>query len=301
MMKYKSLLSVVSILMSTTYANADAGFAFDGAMSLSYSNFNTEGFATNQIAFNLVSDIKFSDKLSLGLDVDHGRLSANGTTANLERIQLEPTVVLANGSYAGAYYQDASVDVYIFGVSLESYGVFGGYDAKSWALDGYIGKSKLDLGNDVTSNNFGATFTLRPNEKLDVFGHFAQGSPSDNISSSETISVTAIGGEYRVKPGLMTYAAFERFQVSGQHADGYAVGAGYDLSSNGSKLPGTVTVEVGKIGASYVDQTNVTVGWLIPLGNGKLQPLSSMVRTARGGIRSPLVAAFGSMGGFGSF
>ena len=291
-----------ALLLAASSAQAEGVLPFDGVMSLSYTAFNSKWSSANQSAFNLVSDVNFSDQFSMGLDIDYGRITSNGDSANLNRFQLEPTLRLPNGSYLGAYYQDASVQVTPAGFSLASYGIFGGYDAAKWGVDAYLGTSTVDMmGNSLDSNNIGLTVTLKPTDKLEVFGHFAQGNPSDLLDGIETISVSAIGAEYDFEKGLMAYWAVERFDLAGQNVTAFAIGAGYDLVAHGSKVPGTITLEAGQSLWGDVDltQTQVTVGWLIPLGNGEVQPLSSILRTARGGTRSPIVAGFGSMGMLG--
>jgi hypothetical protein len=155
------------------------------------------------------------------------------------------------------------------------------------------------MGNSLDSNNIGLTVTLKPTDKLEVFGHFAQGNPSDLLDGIETISVSAIGAEYDFEKGLMAYWAVERFDLAGQNITAFTIGAGYDLVAHGSKVPSTITLEAGQSEGGGVTLTQVTVGWLIPLGNGEVQPLSSILRTARGGTRSPIVAGIGSMGMLG--
>ena len=119
------------------------------------------------------------------------------------------------------------------------------------------------------------------------------------MNGIDTISVSAIGAEYNSQNGLVAYGAVERFAFLGESVTGFTIGAGYDLVAHGSKVPGTITLEAGQSEGGGLTQTQVTVGWLIPLGNGEVQPLSSILRTARGGTRSPIVAGFGSMGMLG--
>lgn len=272
-------------------------------MSLSETAFKSDWQSADQIAFNLVSDIRFSDQFSMGLDLDYGRIGVDGEHASLNRFQLEPTMHFVNGSYAGAYYQDASVTVSPLGISLQSYGAFVGYDNKNWSVETYVGTTQLSVFSEsVSSTNIGVSGTLRPTDNLEVFGRFDRGQPSDEIGISEMISMSAIGAQYVFPKGIMAYGVLERFNLMGQYLNGFAVGGGYDLAAYGAKIPGTVTIEFARADAGQgLTQSQVAVGWLIPLGNGKVQPLSSLARTARGGIRSPLVAGFGDFGLLGIF
>ena len=96
-------------------------------------------------------------------------------TLHLTRFQLEPTLHLANGAYVGTYFQNASISMTPIGLNIESFGVFGGYDAQVWSIDGYIGDTSVSaLGESIDSTNIGATFTVRANEKLNLYAHLAQ-------------------------------------------------------------------------------------------------------------------------------
>ncbi len=292
-----------ALLGAATSANADGGLKVDGGLSFSLTRAEVGGMTFDQAAFNLVSDLWFSQQLSLGFDLDFGRLSADGNSLSLQRFQLEPTVHFSNGGYVGTYFQDSSVRVTPVGIGLNSYGLFGGFDAQRWAIEGYLGKTSVSgaIGDgSISADNIGITLTFRPSDKFEVFGHFASGEPGMGDDSTK-ISVTAIGAEYDFSNGLKAYGAFERFSFMGADIDGVAVGGIYALSALGSSLPGSVTLEVGQTDAGGgVSQKQITIGWLIPLGAGSSEPLSSIARTARGGTRSPIVAGFGSLGLLGA-
>lgn len=296
----KSNLSIAAILLlGATSAQAEGGLAFNGVASLSFTSFNNDYASANQAAFNMVADVKFSDQFSLGVDYDYGHVNSSGMTAVLNRFQLEPTYHFKNGAYAGVYYQDASFSVSPIGVDVSSTGVFGGYDVNTWAVDAYVGKTTLDFfGASLSSNNYGVTVTLRPAENLEIAGHYALGEPDENLDGMDQISVSAIGAEYTVHKGLMAYAAFEKFSILGLDATSMAIGAAYDFSAHGQKVPGSINVELGHsdVENGALTQNQLTVAWLIPLGNGSVQPLSSILRTAHGGTRSPIVAGIGSSG-----
>jgi hypothetical protein len=296
-------LSVAAILLlGATSAQAEGGLAFNGVASLSFTSFNNDNSSTNQTAFNMVADVKFLDQFSLGVDYDYGHVSISELSATLNRFQLEPTYHFKNGAYAGAYYQDASFSSTPLGVDVSSTGVFGGYDVNAWAIDAYVGKTTLDfLGASLSSNNYGVTVTLRPAENLEIAGHYAAGEPEGGLGASGKISVSALGAEYSIQKGLLAYAAFEKFSFTQLDVTATAIGASYDFSANGQKVPGTLNVELGHsdVQDGSLTQNQLTVAWLIPLGNGSAQPLSSILRTAHGGTRSPIIAGIGSTGVLG--
>ena len=296
----KYSLSVAAILLlGATAAHAEGGLAFNGVASLSFTSLNNDYTTSDQTAFNMVSDVEFSDQFSLGVDYDYGHVNIFDYFASVNQFQLEPTYHFKNGAYAGAYYQNASFSVSSDSLDISSTGVFGGYDLNTWAIDAYVGKSTLhEYDESLSSNNYGVTVTLRPVENLEIAGHYAIGEPDENFGGLDPIRVSAIGSEYTIQKGLMAYAAFERFSVIGIDVTSTAIGVTYDFSAHGQKVPGTINVELGHsdIQDGEVTQDQLTVAWLIPLGNGSVHPLSSILRTAHGGTRSPIIAGITSTG-----
>lgn len=270
------------------------GISFDGVVSVSESAFNSDLHSSDRIAFNLVSDVTFSDQFSIGIDVDYGQTSVYNQDVNMNRFQLEPTIQFANGAYVGGFVQDVSFSTSPVGLGLESYGFFGGYETQKWSIDGYVGSSTLDLHySSLSSNNLGVTASLRPTDSFEIFGRFDQSGVYGGLGTSESNFLTAIGAQYEVQKGLMAYSVMQRFNFQGESLKGYAVGGAYDLATHGINTPGTVTLEFSTADDRYGStQSQVTVGWLIALGNGNVQPLNSMLRTARGGVRTPIAAGF---------
>lgn len=263
-----------------------------------------------QNAFNLVSDFAINDTFSLGFDADYGRVGAANTNVNfdLTRLQLEPTVHFGNGAYVGAYFQRATAAISVISVSLDSAGVFAGYDGGAWAIDGYVGNTTPDVSmNDdavPSLRNTGVTVTVRPAENLELFAHGARTSDSEGGfgfgegSFGGNVDLSAFGGQFTLNNGVTVYAATQRFQTgdSGTALRQTALGAGFDLSRLNDNLPGTVTVEVARNSDAFSnDSTVTTLGWVLPIGKAKAAPLSSIARTARGGIRGAFVAGAGSM------
>lgn len=257
---------------------------------------------TRQNAVNLVSDIVISDAFSLGFDVDYGQIAQNQSNLNadLTRLQLEPTLHLSNGIYLGAYVQRATTAISILSVSLDSRGAFAGYDAGAWAVEGYFGTTTADvsLGNNPipSMKNNGLTVTLRPMEHLELFAHVAN---SDLQNAVGSINLRAFGGQYDLNNGVMVYAVKQSMHLGpdGPSVDQIALGAGFDLSQLNSNLVGTITLEVAPLssnGNSITDRIT-TISWIMPIGKAKATPLSSIARTARGGIRGAFVAGAGSM------
>ena len=292
MTKTRNLSYATALMLAATAAHAEGGLQFDGTASVSYKSFSRNDDSQGQLQFNLESDVKFSEKFSLGFDYDNSRTSSDGMTLHLTRFQLEPTLHLANGAYVGTYFQNASISMTPIGLNIESFGVFGGYDAQVWSIDGYIGDTSVSaLGESIDSTNIGATFTVRANEKLNLYAHLAQADIVIESRDSNIVRLSAFGADYAVQKHLSVYGAMESISSLGDSIDGIALGAAYDLAGSGLSVPGTVTIELGQGGVQDMSVNIVTVGWIIPLGNGTVKPLNSMIRTAQGGTRSPLVTA----------
>jgi len=305
----RKLFLVASTVVATMplLAVAQTSPEMNGTLSFSTTVTNGDAQKSKQTAFNFVSDIVFSERFSLGLDVDYGRVNPSGTdapNATLNRIQLEPTLSFGNGSYVGAYYQYASGAISIFSVGLESAGVFAGYDADKWAVEGYAGRTSMDLsfgGGDMSASNIGLTAFVRPTDSLEIFGHAAQANLRDDAGK---IKIFAMGAQYDFDSGLMGYVAAETVDfgdIFGGTGSQVAFGFGYDLAKWTPNMRGTVTFEVARNHfEGGMNNNAVTIGWLIPIGGAKSTPLSSVARTARGGTRAPFVAGVGSLGLLGT-
>lgn len=283
-------------------AAAQTAPTVNATLSFSTTSVQFDNVSTRQNAFNLVSDTVFSDAFSLGFDADYGRITEDRTNMHMDltRLQLEPTLHLSNGIYVGAYMQRATTAVTFLSVSLDSTGAFAGYDAGNWAVEGYAGNTTADvnMGNNSapTLNNMGATVTLRPMENLELFAHVAKSEVQD---SSTSLDLSSFGGQYDLNNGMMVYAVKQSLEMGlgGPSVDQVALGAGFDLSRLNSKLPGTVTLELAPLSSegNSITDSIATIGWIMPIGKAKAVPLSSIARTARGGIRGAFVAGAGSM------
>lgn len=292
------MLTAAILASSLLSAPVRAETSVDGVLSFSTTTISQNGTRSRQNAFNMVSDIKFSGTFSLGFDADFGKLSSGsfgGVGSSLSRLQLEPTLTFANGAYVGAFAQHASASISILSIGLDTTGAFAGYESANWGVEGYAGRTTLDVGMDLTASNYGLTAFIKPVKNLEFFGHIARAKLSNE---SGKIALSALGGQYNFDNGLMAYAAAEKFDMGGLLGGSVsqrAFGVGYDLTKASDKLAGTIMLEVAKNRFDYGSNQNiVTLGWMIPLGKATATPLSSIARTARGGTRAPFVAGIGS-------
>ena len=84
---------VISTIMIAPMASlAQTAPTIDGTVSVSTTATQFDGSNFRLYAFNVVTDINFSEKFSIGFDLDQGRQSFdNGPTLNMSRVQIEPT------------------------------------------------------------------------------------------------------------------------------------------------------------------------------------------------------------------
>lgn len=300
------VVSAITILPMASFAQTAP--TIDGTASISTTAIKVDSSDFRLNALNVVTDIKFSEKFSIGLDLDQGRQSINdGLSINMRRVQLEPTWTFENDTYVGAFGQTASTDISIFSITIDNMGVLGGYDQESWSVEAYFGQSSTDfVGSDsIDARNAGLTFVAKPTEQLELFGHYARAEIKD-ADGAGSISLSAFGAEYDYDNGIMTYASagtFEADLFSDSRVKHVAIGGGAQLSEIGFNAPGLLTIELAQTDYDFgIEQNQVTLGWVIGIGNGDATPLNGIARIARGGVRGPFVAgtgAFGIGGGFG--
>ena len=71
-----NILFSAAVLMFVAPSAHSEGLSFDGIVSVSESAFSSDLNSSDRIAFNLVLDVTFSDRFSVGLDIDYGQTSA---------------------------------------------------------------------------------------------------------------------------------------------------------------------------------------------------------------------------------
>ncbi len=297
------------------HANEPGGLAFNGTFTLGYSSASDvlgttapPGVDLDAFYIGLSSDVIFSPRFELGFDVEAimGEASSGGTTANVDVIRLgvEPRVNIANGIYAGAYYHMHDIDLSIaplpitFGVDLESYGIFGGYDNGTWYAEAWYGMSDTDpglpAGVDLTDYGIRGGYGISPS--FDLFGSYAV-TDIDTTGGDAEFSIFSIGGEYGFDHGLSVYGTASLLNLSlpgptDPEATQIALGVTFDLQSVGSSQPVILSAEVAhndfSAGAISDDHVSFAVGVTVPIGGGSSSPLNASTRTARGDYRVPV-------------
>lgn len=304
-MKKNHVLAAI-LLAFPSLAGAQTAPAINAVLSFSTTSVGNDSGTSRQNAFNIVSDVVFSDMLSLGFDAEYARISNDGSdiTMDVNRLQLEPTLHFSNGIYVGAYMQNWTASVLGSSVGADGSGAFAGYDAGKWAVEGYFGTTSADaifgLDNPMDVQNVGLSVTVRPMENLEIFAHVARTRvDSEEFGLIGDLNLRAFGGQYDLKNGFMVYAANQSLQLGIETTalNQTALGVGFDLSRLNSSIPGTVTLEMARnsVQDGLIDDNVVTIGWVMPIGKAKATPLSSIARTAHGGIRGAVLAGAGSL------
>lgn len=287
------LAAIIALAMIPNLADAQVMPKVNGILSFSVGTVRIDGPGAQQNAMNLVSDLVFSDGFSLGFDADVVNLlpDSAGPDITLTRVQLEPTWHLSNGVYVGGYVQRTGISAYA--ASLDSAGGFAGYDAGTWAFEGYLGQSRTNgttLRAFPTLANAGATLTLRPAPNVQLFAHIDQTrADSDGFG----MDMRSIGGQFDFNNGMMIYgAAQELAESNSEMLQTTTLGAGFDLSRLNSALAGMITLEQTRNTVpNAFDETITRLGWVMPIGKAKAMPLDSAARVARGGVRGAYVSA----------
>jgi hypothetical protein len=298
-----NLLAVSALVLAPAAMTAQTAPTIDATLSLSTTSLQVDGADYRLNALNLVADINISDKFTLGLDLDQGRQTYMSDTAiKMNRVEIAPEWAFDNGAYVGVYGQTATTTVSIISVTVDNIGVFAGYDQDRWSIAAYAGESATDFGNtaEFRGSNAGLTLVGRPTEQLELFGHYASARMANDIGAQDRdITVSALGAQYSYGNGMMAYVAGGTFDAGlfDQKLSQLAIGGGADLAQFSANLPGMLTFEIAQTDDNAgFEQNQLTLGWVVGLGNGTPIPLNGIARVARGGIKGPLIAGTGVFG-----
>lgn len=246
-------------------------------------------------------NVNLSEHFKIGIDFSHTKWTVSDVTdIDIEstRFNVTPTYSFGSGTYAGIYLQDFSMDFLgAIPLDLESYGALIGYANDEFSIEGYAGKTTLDLygmqGGSMSADNFGVIGTLTPTENLKIFAHYSLANINDTGMSGD-VSIAAIGAEYGFGNGLSMFGAFSSAEMDdGTDALRQAsIGVSYDLAQSG--MPGAISFDWTRTdyGSDGVNQNMFSLGWTIPLGGAAAAPQTCTMNNARGKNRAALAATF---------
>ena len=300
------LYTAVAVVLSSA-AFADEVPSASGVMSLSanFGNFGPAGFEVDSSGFDVNADIQFqaTENFSVDFVLAHGEDNFDvdeDITLETTRWGIEPKYVFDNNAFSGLYYQDFRFGAEGETLSLNSVGVFGGYDAKNYSVELYAGQTTADVFTaNVDATNLGVSGSFMESDDIELYGHYSVGN-WEGDSGNETVVLVGAGFDYKASTSISVYGAVTLFDImeSSDSITQVALGMGADLGAMGVDLPGMLTADWTHTDYGYDDATGDTfaIGWTFSFGGSEARSQNCVVNNARGENRAPFSAAFECVG-----
>lgn len=318
MMKKVAIGSIIATLACGS-VSAQAAPTMEGVMSFGlgagkFSDGCEDCSASDDIWRGEIStdlNLRFSDAVSMGFEFSHSQTTLSyeegeGGSESFEidatRWSIKPRYAINDAVHAGAYAQNVNASI----LSLDSKGLFGGYDGKNFALAGYAGQTELgglyfSSSEEIKANNLGVSALIRPMEGLEVFGHFSLArldvdeEESGPVDSDDDIKLAGAGAEYSFGNGWSVYGATTRTDgafFGDDRIQQAVLGAGIDLASFGSGVPGSLYVDWTRSEFGEVDAKLdlIAINWTVGFGGASVTSQNCTVRNARGANPAPFSA-----------
>ena len=303
------LYTAVAVVLSSA-AFADEVPSASGVMSLSanFGNVRPAGNEQDTSGFDANADIQLQVTKNFSVDfvLAHGEDNFDvdeGITIETTLWGIEPKYVFDNNAFAGLYYQDLSLGFYD-GISLNSFGVSGGYDAKNYSVELYAGQTTAveDVFIDnIDSTNLGVSGSFMASDDLELHGHYSVGN-WEGESGNETVVLVGAGFDYKASTSISVYGAVTLFDImeSNDSITQVALGMGADLGAMGVDLPGMLTADWTHTDYGFDGVTGDTfaIGWTFSFGGSEARSQNCVVNNARGENRAPFSAIYECIGLF---
>lgn len=316
MMKKVSIGAIIATLASGS-VSAQTVPTIDGVMSFGigagkFSDTNEPSFGPDNISRGEISadlTLRFNEAVSMGFEFSHSQTTLSFDDTGPDSFEIDatrwsakPRYTFNEAVYIGAYAQNVNASL----LSLDSKGIFGGYDAASFAVAGYAGTTELgDIffgpSEGIAANNIGVSGLVRPVEGLEIFGHLSLAKLDVDedefgpLGSDDEIKLAGAGAEYSFGNGWSMYGAttLTDAPVFGDERIQQAVlGAGIDLASFGTGVPGALYVDWtrSQIDASDEKIDAIAINWTVGFGGATATPQNCTVKNARGANPAPISA-----------
>jgi hypothetical protein len=256
--------------------------ALDGQMTLAYDN----GLMLGARAASARADFE-------GIDED-ASINVFGLTAGAG---------FANFWNGGFYYEFGDLSIDGFGnESIDSHGVFLGYDSDLMAFELFAGKTDgyALAGTDLDWTDLGARAAVNIGATGRIGGHVQRSRLSESGESANLLSY-GLGGHYGFAQGFSAFAGLTRAEVEDVVGEmtTFGIGMGYDLST-AANFPATLSLELARTrlddGTDRADLDTIRFGVTLPLGAARSLPLNSVAASAlnpnRTALSTALVGAF---------
>ena len=300
------LYTAVAVVLSSA-AFADEVPSASGVMSLSanFGNFGPAGFEVDSIGFDVNADIQFqaTENFSVDFVLAHGEDNFDvdeDITLETTRWGIEPKYVFDNNAFSGLYYQDFRFGAEGETLSLNSVGVFGGYDAKNYSVELYAGQTTTDdWFENVDATNLGVSGSFMASDDLELYGHYSVGNWVEWYPGITTL--VGAGFDYKASTSISVYGAVNLFDATSatDPITAVALGMGADLGAMGVGLPGMLTADWTHTDYGDDDTGDTfAIGWTFSFGGSEARSQNCVVNNARGENRSPFSALYECIGIF---
>lgn len=247
---------------------------------------------------------------AIGLDYDNGlRLGASASSVRADLSGIEEDIsanvfgLTAGASFsnfwnAGVYYEYGKIGIVsLLEASIDSYGLFLGYDSDLMGFEVFAGTtdSYLLSGTGVDWADVGASASFKMGANSKIGGHVVRSRLSGGGDEVD-LTTMGLGGSYGFGNGLVGYAGVTHGQIDDLVGDLTTVGlgVGYDLSDT-ANFPAMLSFEVARSrlddGVDNVDLDTIRFGVTLPLGGGKAVPMNSVAANAMSPNRTALSTA----------
>ncbi|OZB19574.1 MAG: hypothetical protein B7X55_03145 [Rhodobacterales bacterium 34-62-10] len=289
--------AVVATLPLTAAAQEMSGIATFGLGNLN----GPSGFPDVSVrSLDGKLDLSYDNGLMLGASAASARADVDGFAedASANVFGLTAGANFASFWNGGVYYEfgDVSIDG-IGNESIDSYGVFMGYDSDLMAFEVFAGTTDgyVLSGTGVDWNDLGASASFNIGAEGTVGGHI-QRSRLSAAGVDVDLTSLGLGGSYAFGNGLVGYAGITYGEVDDLIGDltTYGLGLGYDLSTT-ANFPATLSLEVARStlddGTTSADLDSIRFGITLPVGGTKSAPLNSVASNAMSPNRTALSTA----------
>ena len=302
------LYTAVAVVLSSA-AFADEVPSVSGVISLRANLGNlvdNDLFSIDSSGFDANADIQLQVTKNFSVDfvLAHGEdnlVVDEFVEFETTRWGIEPKYVFDNNAFSGLYYQDFRFGAEGETLSLNSVGVFGGYDAKNYSVELYAGQTTADeFFANVDATNLGISGSFMASDDLELYGHYSVGDVGNWEGPSGINTLVGAGFDYKASTSISVYGAVTLFDImeSSDSITQVALGMGADLGAMGVDLPGMLTADWTHTDYGYDDATGDTfaIGWTFSFGGSEARSQNCVVNNARGENRAPFSAAFECIG-----
>lgn len=243
--------------------------------------------------------LAYDNGLRLGATASSARANLDGVAedASVNVLGLTAGAGFANFWNAGAYYEFAEFGLEGIGdESIDSYGVYVGYDSDLMGLEFFVGETDGNVlsGTGVDWTDAGARASFNIGSDFVLGGHVVLSRLSQGGVDVDLIS-TGLGGSYVFGNGLSSFAGVTRAEIDELVGDltTVGIGLGYDLTE-AANFPAMLSFELARAriddGTTSYTEDSIRLGISLPLGGSKTVPLNSIASSALAPNRTALTS-----------